>query len=392
MFQQLVILENMPSSTDFYAVYWNRRPFVVRGLIPQNDIEESIAADELAGLALEEAPQSRVVRTSGDLKDWSCQFGPFSEDDFVHYSDEGWILLVQHVEQFHPQTAKLLRHFNFAPRWLMDDVMASYSTPGGTVGPHIDSYHVFLVQGQGTRRWRIGRHVIENEVYVDGLDLKILANEYDGDEVVVKSGDVLYLPPRFAHESTTLENSLTFSVGFLGPKLSELFCGYGQYLSEKEEYDQRYEGKDLTISSAGFKISSNAVNNFHSALSEQLGNNNFTEWLGTYFSGSTHENFGNYSKRKVTPSMMDLRKKLDEGASLIKPEYVKFVITKTRSGSSRLGFDNRNFILRESQLPAIQKFAKEELVNMKNTPSLNNDPVTLELLLVLYNYQALEFF
>ena len=213
---------------------------------------------------------------------------------------------------------------------------------------------------------------------------------YDGVEVEVQSGDVLYLPPRFAHESTTLENSLTFSVGFLGPKLSELFCGYGQYLSEKEEYDQRYEGKDLTIASAGFKISSNAVNNFHSALSEQLGNKNFTEWLGTYFSGSTHENFGNYSKRKVTPSMMDLRKKLDEGASLIKPEYVKFAITKTNSGSSQLGFDNQNFILHETLTPAVHKFMREELVNMKNTPSLLDDSGNLVILLDLYNHQAIE--
>jgi len=388
--KQLVILETMPSADDFYGLYWNRRPFVVRGGIPQNHLMDLIGADELAGLALEEAPQSRMVRTAGDLKDWSCQFGPFSEDDFKDAGDQGWILLVQNVEQFHPQTATLLRHFNFAPRWLMDDVMASYSTPGGTVGPHIDSYHVFLVQGEGMRRWKVGRQPIENEVYVEGLDLKILADEYDGDEVEVTSGDVLYLPPKFAHESATLENSLTFSVGFLGPKLSELFGGYGQYLSGLEERDQRYVGAGLMGDSAGFAISGDAVDHLRGSLDEQLKTMDFTQWLVAFFSGSSHEGFGNYSEREDVLAANDLQEKLNEGGSLIKPEYVKFAITATNTGSFQLGFDNQNFALHEGLLPVIQEFMKEEAVNLKNMPGLFDQSSTFELLLDLYNHQALE--
>jgi 50S ribosomal protein L16 3-hydroxylase len=390
MLQQLVTLEIMPSPTDFYSLYWNRRPFIVRGVIPQSDLIGLISADELAGLALEEAPQSRLVRTAGDLKDWSCQFGPFSKDDFKDAGEEGWVLLVQNIEQFHPQTAKLLRHFNFSPRWLMDDVMASYSTPGGTVGPHIDSYHVFLVQGQGTRRWKVGCEAIENEVYVEGLDLKIFADEYVGDQVEVKSGDVLYLPPKFAHESTTLENSLTFSVGFLGPKLSELFGGYGQYLSELEERDQRYVGQGLMVDSAGFTISGDAVDHFRAHLGEQLSTIDFTQWLGTFFSGSSHEDFGNYSEREVLLDEECLQKKLNEGSSLLKPEYVKFAIMTTNSESFQLGFDNKNFTFHEGLLPVFREFMKEEVVNLKNTPGLFSNPATLELLLDLYNHQALE--
>ena len=390
MRQKLVILKHTPSSEDFYSLYWNKRPFIVRGAIPLNSLEDLITADELAGLSLEEAPQSRMVKTADDLKDWSCQFGPLSEDDFKDAGEKGWVLLVQNVEQFHPQTARLLHHFNFAPRWLMDDIMVSYSTPGGTVGPHIDSYHVFLVQGKGVRRWKVGCNLIDNEVYVRGLELKILADEYEGDEIEVKSGDVLYLPPRYAHESITLENSLTFSVGFLGPKLSELFGAYGQYLSELEECDKRYVGMDLTGDSAGFKISCDAVNHLRSQLSEQLSSKGFTEWLGAFFSGSSHEGFGNYSERKAILNVKCLKKKLNEGANLTKPEYVKFAITKTNSGCSQLGFDNQNFILQETLIPTIQKFMSEEFVNMKNTPSLLDDSVNLEILLDLYNHQAIE--
>ena len=390
MLQQLVVLENMPSTADFFGLYWNKRPFIVRAVISQDDLTGLITPDELAGLAQEEDPQSRMVKTRDNPKEWTCQFGPFKESDFEDAGEEAWILLVQNVEQFHPQTAKLLRHFNFSPRWLLDDIMVSYSTIGGSVGPHVDSYHVFLVQGQGTRRWKVGCNVIEREDYVKGLDLKILANEYDGVEVEVQSGDVLYLPPRFAHESTTLENSLTFSIGFLGPKLSELFGSYGQYLSELEECDQRYVGKNLTGESAGFMISSDAVNVFRSQLSEQLTSKGFIEWLGAFFSGSSHEDFGNYNERVATLDVRGLEKKLNEGASLTKPEYVKFAITKTNSGSSQLGFDNQNFILHETLTPAVHKFMREELVNMKNTPSLLDDSGNLVILLDLYNHQAIE--
>ena len=390
MLQQLVILETMPSSADFYGLYWNRRPFIVRGAIPQNDLMGLIAADELAGLALEEAPQSRMVRTAGALKDWSCQYGPFKEDVFNDAGEEGWILLVQNVEQFHPQTAKLLRHFNFAPRWLMDDVMASYSTPGGTVGPHVDSYHVFLVQGQGMRRWKVGYEAIENEVYVEGLNLKILADEYDGDHVEAKPGDVLYLPPKFAHESATLVNSLTFSIGFLGPKLSELFGSYSQYLAELEERDQRYVGQGLMCDSAGFAISGDAVDHFRTHLLEQLNTVDFTQWLCSFCSGSSHEDFGNYSEREVLLDEEYLQKKLSEGASLLKPEYVKFSVMTTNTGSFQLGFDNKNFAFHENLLPVILGFMKEEVVSLKNKPGLLGAPGTLELLLDLYNHQALE--
>ena len=114
--------------------------------------------------------------------DWSCRFGPFAEDDFSADKDDApWSLLVQNVDQFHPETANLLRLFGFAPRWLMDDIMVSFSNAGGGIGGHVDSYHVFLVQGQGVRRWTVGRGPAADEIYINGLDLKILRDPVEGD-------------------------------------------------------------------------------------------------------------------------------------------------------------------------------------------------------------------
>ncbi len=388
MSNQLAILDAMPSAADFYARYWGQRPFVVRGAIARGVMDGLIADDELAGLSMEEAPQSRMVKTAGERHDWSCGFGPFDEDDFKSAGDRDWSLLVQNVEQFHPDTAALLRHFNFAPRWLMDDIMVSFSAKGGSVGPHIDSYHVFLVQGQGKRHWKVGRQPIEQEIFIEGLDLKVLEGGFDGDEVEVSCGDVLYIPPKFGHEGTTLENALTFSVGFLGPKMSELFIGYGQYLSELEDRDQRYVGAGLSDDSASFAISSAALGDVRDCFSKHLKAKDFEQWLVEFFTESSHEDFGNYAEREDTLDADAFEAALKDGASLIKPPYVKFAITSPADGRFCLGFDARSFTLDEGLLSVVEMFAAEGTVSGS---ILFEHPATLEFLLELYNHQALEF-
>ena len=389
--QSLVVLDAMPSAADFYALYWNRRPFVVRGAVPEPAMAGLIAADVLAGLSMEDGVQSRMVKTAGDQRDWSCRSGPFSEEDFASAGDTDWSLLVQNVEQFHPDTGALLRYFNFAPRWLMDDIMVSFSARGGSVGPHIDSYHVFLVQGQGRRRWKVGRQPIEHEVFIEGIDLKVLKNNFEGDEIEVTCGDVLYLPPQFAHEGTTLDDALTFSVGFLGPKLSELLSGYGQHVAEREDLDQRYVGNGLDVDSAGFAISAAAADTMRDRLAAHLNAKDFSQWLVAFFTEPSHEDFGNDMERETPLSGDAFKRELSEGASLIKPEYVKFAITASDGGTFCLGFGGQSVTLGEDLFPVIQKLMKETAVNAESAPEILSQPAALDLLLRLYNHQALEF-
>lgn len=387
----LVFLDAMPSAADFYAQYWNQKPFVVRGAIPKDDIENLIAADELAGLAMDETARSRMVLTAGEQRGWSCDFGPFNEEYYDKTGDHDWCLLVQNVEQHHPDTASLLHHFNFAPRWLMDDIMVSYSAIGGSVGPHIDSYHVFLVQGQGTRSWKVGREPVAEEIYIEGIDLKILDSAIEGDEVEMNCGDVLYLPPKFGHEGTTLEPALTFSVGFLGPKLSELYGGYGQYLSECEALDDRYVGAGLDVDSAGFAISTAAAISVRDCLHKPLDTKDFTQWMVEFFTESSHEDFGQYGEREDVLSGDDFEARLKAGSELFKPEYVKFAVTTTEGGKFCLGFDSQSFTLDERLMPTILVLMKEEKISIASNPNLFDQPATVEFLCELYNHQALEF-
>ncbi len=384
MSSSLATLDALPSIVDFYAHYWNKRPFLVRNAIDQAVMDGLITPDELAGLSMEETARARMV----SRKDWTCQFGPFTEEDFNTAGKPPWSLLVQNVEQFHPDTATLLRAFNFSPRWLMDDIMASFSTKGGTIGGHIDSYHVFLVQGQGSRRWTVGREPVIDEEYIDGLDLKILKDPIDGNTVEVTSGDILYIPPHFAHEGTTLDDALTFSVGFLGPKLSELYDAYGQHLADHDALDHRYAGEGLSADSSGFILSIDAVETLRDHLSHSLSTPAFSEWLASFFTGSTSEDTAQYSERDDTLSLAAFTEALQARAGLIKPAYVKFALIPSPKGTYSLGFNRKTFDINDDALAVILSLMKEDAVTKNDTPALLDH---LDLLFTLYNHQALEF-
>lgn len=278
-----MILDKFPSTEEFYNTYWGRKPFVVRGGVDPALFEGFIDGDTLAGLSLEEDIKSRLVITAPEGGKWVCEHGPFEEDRFSTLGEKNWSLLVQNVEQYHTDTAALLESFNFSPRWMLDDIMVSYSATGGTVGPHTDSYHVFLVQGIGRRVWRVGNTAIQNEEYIEGLELKVLKDGVEGEDIEVTMGDVIYLPPNFAHEGTTLENAMTFSVGFLGPKMSELFIEYGYYLDQMDLDNKRYVGQGLNAESAGPEMSMHAKETIKNELLNTLHAECFSEWLAEYF-------------------------------------------------------------------------------------------------------------
>jgi 50S ribosomal protein L16 3-hydroxylase len=384
MSSSLIILDVLPSIVDFYAQYWNKRPFLVRNAIDPIAMDGLITPDELAGLSMEDIVRSRMVAR----QDWSCKFGPFSEEDFNTDEEPPWSLLVQNVEQFHPDTATLLKAFNFAPRWLMDDIMVSYSTKGGTIGGHVDSYHVFLVQGQGARSWTVGRDPVIDEAYIDGLDLKILKDPIVGDTVEVTSGDVLYIPPHFAHEGTTFDDSLTFSVGFLGPKLSELYGAYGQYLADHDTLDHRYVGAGLSTTSAGFALSIDAAEALRDHLGNALNTPAFSEWLAAFFSGSSNDDIAAFNERDDMLSLSAFTEALKARTGLIKPTYVKFALIPSSQSTYRLGFEGETFDINDAALALVLSLMKEDAVTMDDTPALLDH---LELLHTLYNHQALEF-
>lgn len=211
----------------FLQHYWQRQPLLIRGGFRQ--FVDPISPDELAGLACEEQVESRLVyRRDGR---WQAGTGPF--DSYEHLGEREWCLIVQAANHWSPEVQALVEPFAFLPKWRLDDVMISYSTPEGGVGPHIDRYDVFICQGSGKRRWRVGAPGNHREFAAHEALLHTDPFEPIIDEVL-EAGDILYIPPGFPHDGVTLEHAMSFSVGFRAKSACDMFSALADHLIDKE--------------------------------------------------------------------------------------------------------------------------------------------------------------
>ncbi len=199
-----------------------------------------LSAEELAGLALDEQVESRVVMGDTAAHDWTLLEGPFTEAFFSDTPERDWTLLVQDVEKHVPALDLLLAPFRFLPEWRRDDLMISYAAPGGTVGPHVDSYDVFLIQAEGTRRWSIQQPAPAGPALRQDGPLRLVRDFTATDAWVLEPGGMLYLPPGIPHYGVALEAALTLSVGFRAPSVSELLDGWARHLVEHPDANPRY--------------------------------------------------------------------------------------------------------------------------------------------------------
>ncbi|WP_438951952.1 cupin domain-containing protein [Porticoccus sp.] len=208
------------SAEEFLAKYWQKKPLLIRNAF--RDFKSPLTADELAGLSLEEEVESRIVFEAGESGPWEVQHGPFDEEIFALLPESCWSLLVQGVDLWVPEVKALLTHFNFLPRWRIDDVMVSYAPVGGSVGPHFDYYDVFLLQGQGQRRWQIGSLCDQQSPLLPETQLRILQAFDVKEEWILNPGDMLYLPPGISHWGVAENDCLTYSIGFRSPTLTDM--------------------------------------------------------------------------------------------------------------------------------------------------------------------------
>jgi 50S ribosomal protein L16 3-hydroxylase len=268
------------TAREFLRDYWQKKPLLIRQAIP--DFESPIDADELAGLALEEEVESRLVIEHGE-RPWELRRGPFAEDAFSTLPEREWTLLVQAVDQFVPEVAELLEHFRFLPSWRIDDVMISFAAPGGSVGPHFDNYDVFLLQAQGKRNWKIGQMCNSESPLLQHADLRILAEFEQSEEWVLEPGDMLYLPPRLAHFGIAEDDCMTYSVGFRAPSAAEVLTHFTDFLSQYLTDDERYTDADAQPVSDPHQIQGDALDRLKSLLAEHMSDERMLlTWFGQF--------------------------------------------------------------------------------------------------------------
>jgi len=227
------------SAASFLRTFWQKEALLVRDAIVA--FGGPFNAGDLFALARRDDVQSQLVVRDGVR--WSVREGPFRRSDFAALPEGNWTLLVQGVNLVSPDGDALLRRFDFLPYARLDDLMVSYAAPGGGVGPHVDSYDVFLLQGFGRRRWRFGRQ--DDLAPRPELPLKILRRFAPERTEVLAPGDMLYLPPQVAHEGVAIDACATYSIGFRAASAMDVAAAFLDFLRDELELPGRYTDPDL---------------------------------------------------------------------------------------------------------------------------------------------------
>lgn len=278
MAQPLTHLGDMPIE-EFIRDYWQQKPLLIRQAF--KDFTSPISADELAGLALEEDIESRLILEEGS-KPWELRCGPFDESEFSKLPKNKWTLLVQAVDHFEPSVADLLDHFRFIPNWRLDDVMISYAVDGGSVGPHFDQYDVFLLQAEGQRHWQLGQECTQTSPKIEGIDLHILSEFLPSNDWVLEPGDMLYIPPQLAHWGRAIGNEcMTYSIGFRAPSQAELLNDFVEEQLSLLTEDNRLTDSNFAPQENPGEISDTAIDQVSQLLSQGLKDKQaLKKWFG----------------------------------------------------------------------------------------------------------------
>lgn len=295
----------------FLRDYWQRKPCLLRGVLA--DFESPLDGDDLAGLACDPLAESRLIHGPNKQDEWTLAHGPFDESDFAGLGDRNWTLLVQDVEKHYPPLQPLLDRFNFLPSWRLDDLMVSFAAPGGSVGPHVDQYDVFLLQASGRRHWWIS----ENGPWPGREDVPIdmLSNFSAERDWVLEPGDMLYLPPGVAHHGIALDPCLTYSIGFRAPGTADLTMALGEWLAQRDDNGGRYTDPPLQAWPAAGEVSPEEQRRFREQIA--LGISNETEF-GDFLAGflSRYRQAHEPAAGPTPPGQDELKRALDGSVAL----------------------------------------------------------------------------
>ncbi|MFK7976810.1 MAG: cupin domain-containing protein [Halioglobus sp.] len=263
----------------FLAHHWQRAPLLIPAALPHWAASETVPpidANTLAGLALEPELESRLIETTDS--GWHLLHGPFVATDFER--SHPWTLLVQAVDHYLPEVAELKKMFSALPTWRMDDVMVSYATDGGSVGPHYDNYDVFLLQGEGHRRWRLGQRCGPESALIAHEELRILQDFECTEEFLLGPGDMLYVPPGVAHWGVAEGECTTLSIGFRAPSVEDLLSRRIDAQLEVLPQEQFYRDPYASIATRAGEIRDEDIARLNEQLAEHLQRFASAQWFG----------------------------------------------------------------------------------------------------------------
>ena len=361
---------------DFMRDFWQKKPLVIHAALP--NFTSPISADDLAWLSCEDDATSRLILEKGGSSPWELRYGPFAEEDFQLLPESSWTLLVHEVDQWDPDVAQILDAFRFIPNWRLDDIMVSYAPDGASVGAHVDNYDVFLLQALGRREWRIGTSPLVDENLVPDVDVSILA-DFEPDEIhILEPGDLLYLPPRYAHHGIAMGDCMTYSIGFRAPSHEDILSGFLSRVLEQIDPMERYSDPDLEVQDHPGLIRRGALERVRDVIRNAMPDEEIDRWFGYFV---TEPKGGDtIPVSDETWDAQALRNTIEKGATLVRWSPTRFAYIELTGGIISLFAHGDEYIL-EPELA----FAAPLLTGTKplNDATLREYLETPEFLLVL---------
>lgn len=306
----------------FLRDYWQKKPLLIRNAFP--DFESPITPDELAGLACE-TDTARIVIEKGGKHAWEVRHGAFDDADFTNLPETHWTLLVNDTDQHLAELKAVMEPFRFIPDWRIDDLMISFAVEGGSVGPHVDEYDVFLIQAQGQRRWQITTQPAKPDNFLAGLDLRIMRDFEAEQEWVVNPGDMLYLPPNVPHYGVALNECMTYSVGFRAPSQAEMLENLVENLLEDPRLKQRFNDSERECQAHPGELTAGDMERLIDFVVDALPQDTqaLQLWLGKYLSQPKVDN--NDTLEPSCLSKAELIKLINRRATFEKAPGIRFL-------------------------------------------------------------------
>ena len=319
-------LLGMPAD-EFLRDYWQKKPLLVRQAFA--GYQAPLTPEDLAGLACEDAALSRLVIYQRRKDQWQLRTGPFAESEFPKLGKKDWTLLVQDMDKWDLDVRALLDRFRFLPAWRIDDVMISFATPGGSVGPHVDQYDVFLLQAQGRRRWQIDSDPDAPRAFRADVELKLLQEFSPSHEWVLEPGDMLYLPPGVPHHGEAVDACMTFSIGMRAPSQAELIVDLAEEIAAALPEEARYADPDLAEPQDAFEIDEAAFARVDQALTalQSIAPDQRRQWFGRFI--TRYRASGEIAPAPRTPGFATMEKSLIAGGLLLRHPFARTAWTRT---------------------------------------------------------------
>jgi 50S ribosomal protein L16 3-hydroxylase len=369
----------------FLSDYWQKKPLLIRN--PWTSWRNPIEPDELAGLACEEGVEARLIVQGRDS--WKVEHGPLPEERFGKLGRKPWTLLVHAVDIQVPDVAALIEPFRFIPNWRIDDVMVSYATDGGGVGPHFDQYDVFLIQGLGKRRWQVGASCDSATELLPHSDLRLLAAFEAVDEWVLEPGDILYVPPRIAHNGVAVgDDCMTYSIGFRAPARSELIAHWCDDVLGRLQDEDRYSDPHLRKQDNPGEISADAIAGLQAMITEKLLDRDaFTRWFGQY---NSTPKYPDMDWRPEKPAgIAELGALIADGTPLCRNPASRFSFVRKDEGSMLLFVDGQCFECEKDMIGMAETLCGRDRLVIN--PELTKSQTAMELIAALADQGSIAF-